>query len=85
METVTLGTTGITVNKKGIGCLPLQRVTHATAVKLLQKAYKAGLRYFDTARAYTDSEAKVGEAFHNANREEIYIATKIKSLDVAGF
>ncbi len=85
MEMVTLGTTGITVNKNGIGCLPVQRVTHATAVRLLQKAYAAGLRYFDTARAYTDSEAKVGDAFHDIDRGEIYIATKTKSLDVAGF
>lgn len=84
MQMVTLGSTGITVNKNGIGCLPVQRVTHQTAVMLLKKAYAAGLRYFDTARAYTDSEAKVGDAFQGI-RETLYIATKTKSLKAEGF
>ncbi len=84
MDMVTLGSTGITVNKNGIGCLPVQRVTHQTAVKLLQKAYAAGLRYFDTARAYTDSEAKVGDAFKGI-RETLYIATKTKALTAEEF
>jgi len=84
MQMVTLGSTGITVNKNGIGCLPVQRVTHKTAVMLLQKAYAAGLRYFDTARAYTDSEAKVGDAFKEV-RETLYIATKTKALKAEDF
>lgn len=84
MQMVILGSTGITVNKNGIGCLPVQRVTHKTAVMLLRKAYAAGLRYFDTARAYTDSEAKVGDAFEGI-RETLYIATKTKSLTAEGF
>ena len=84
MDMVTLGSTGITVNKNGIGCLPVQRVTHQTAVRLLRKAYAAGLRYFDTARAYTDSEAKVGDAFQGI-RENIYIATKTKALNAEDF
>ena len=84
MQMVTLGSTGITVNKNGIGCLPVQRVTHQTAVMLLRKAYAAGLRYFDTARAYTDSEAKVGDAFKGI-RENIYIATKTQAKNAEQF
>ena len=36
------------------------------------------MRYFDTARGYTDSEEKLGLAFGNGwlRREEVYIATK---------
>ena len=63
MDMVTLGSTGITVNKNGFGALPIQRISQEDAVYLARKAYKAGIRFFDTARAYTDSEVKLGEAF----------------------
>ena len=75
MDLVTLGSTGITVNKNGFGALPIQRISQEDAVYLARKAYKAGIRFFDTARAYTDSEVKLGEAFDGI-RTEVYIATK---------
>lgn len=75
MREITLGSTGITVPQNGFGALPVQRVDQETAVKLLRKAYEGGMRFFDTARAYSDSEEKVGEAFEGI-RENIYIATK---------
>ncbi len=75
MELVTLGKTGITVNKNGFGALPIQRISQADAVKLARKAYEAGITFFDTARFYTDSEVKLGEAFEGM-REKVYIATK---------
>ena len=51
MDMVTLGRTGITVNKNGFGALPIQRISQEDAVFLARKAYKAGIRFFDTARA----------------------------------
>ena len=66
-DMVTLGTTGITVNKNGFGALPIQRISQEDAVHLARKAYKAGIRFFDTARAYTDSEVKLGEAFDGSS------------------
>ena len=36
MVTVTLGKTGMTVNKNGFGALPMQRISTADAVKLVQ-------------------------------------------------
>ena len=77
-DMVTLGTTGITVNKNGFGALPIQRISQEDAVHLARKAYKAGIRFFDTARAYTDSEVKLGEAFEGI-RSEVYIATCARS------
>ena len=56
MHTVTLGSTGITVNKNAFGALPIQRVSDDYAVLLLKKANDYGVRFFDTARMYTDSE-----------------------------
>ncbi|MDE6889543.1 MAG: aldo/keto reductase [Eubacterium sp.] len=75
MHTVTLGKTGITVNKNGFGALPIQRISMEAAVGLVRKAFDAGITYFDTARWYTDSEEKLGEAFDGI-REQVFIATK---------
>ena len=63
MSMVTLGSTGICVNKNGFGALPVQRVTKEDAVYLLRKAYDGGIRFFDTARAYSDrsEERRVGK------------------------
>ena len=84
MQTVTLGRTGITVNKNGFGALPIQRVGADYAGKLLRKAYDAGITYFDTARSYTDSEEKMGLALADV-RQHIFIATKTPSTTVEGF
>ncbi len=75
MTTVRLGKTGITVEKNAFGALPVQRVTIEEAVRLLRMAYDGGMRFFDTARFYTDSEIKLGAAFEGM-REKVYIATK---------
>ena len=75
MKQITLGSTGITVPQNAFGALPIQRVSMEMAVKLLRRAYEGGMRFFDTARAYSDSEVKVGEAF-DGMREKVFIATK---------
>ena len=75
MEQVRLGKTEIVVNKNGFGALPIQRISDEDAVYLLRKAYEGGIRFFDTARYYSDSEHKVGLAFEGV-RENLYIATK---------
>ncbi|MGN0563287.1 MAG: aldo/keto reductase [Candidatus Heritagella sp.] len=84
MTTVTLGRTGITVNKNGFGCLPIQRIGKEEAAFLLRKAYQNGIRFFDTARVYTDSEEKVGYALKNV-RSEIILASKTPSKTPEGF
>ena len=75
MKTIVLGKTGLAVNKNGFGALPIQRVSKKEAVYLLQKAFYHGINYFDTARAYSDSEEKLGAAFSYV-RERIIISTK---------
>lgn len=84
MDYVTLGKTNIKVNKNGFGALPIQRVSLNEAKDILLKAYNHGFRFFDTARAYSDSEEKVGIAFHDI-REQIYISTKTMATTVEGF
>jgi len=78
MKNLTLGKTGITTPQNAFGALPIQRVSTDYAVMLLRKAYDNGMTYFDTARAYTDSEEKVGLAFEGM-RDKVFIATKTQA------
>ncbi len=78
MKNITLGRTGIKVPQNGFGALPIQRVGQDEAVRILRKAYEGGMRFFDTARGYSDSEEKLGEAFGDGyiKREDIIITSK---------
>ena len=84
MSMVTLGSTGITVDKNGFGALPIQRISKQDAVALLHRAYDGGIRFFDTARAYTDSEEKLSAAF-GAMREKVFISSKTMATTVEQF
>lgn len=83
MKTVTLGRTGLQVTKPAMGCLPLQRCTVEYAVELLRAAYEGGIRYFDTANGYTDSEKKIGLALAPV-RDAIVLSTKSMARDREG-
>lgn len=84
MVKVTLGKTNITTNKNGFGALPIQRVETNDAVKIIRKAYENGITFFDTARFYTDSEVKLGEAPCDV-RGNVFIATKTAAVTVEDF
>jgi len=75
MEKVRLGSTGLLVTRTAFGALPIQRISHEAAAALLRKAYEAGINFFDTARAYSDSEEKIGLALAEV-RDRVIIATK---------
>ena len=84
MKQITLGKTGITVPQNAFGALPIQRVSTETAVSLLRNAYAGGMRFFDTARAYSDSEEKVGIAFEGM-RDKVFIASKTQAKTPEAF
>lgn len=84
MKTITIGNTGLKVNKNGFGALPIQRVSMKEAVYLLRKAYDNGINFYDTARFYTDSEEKIGEALSSC-RDKIVIASKTGATTVEEF
>lgn len=75
MDKVRLGKTELMVTKTAFGALPMQRVSMDDAKALLTRAYEAGINYFDTARAYTDSEEKIGFALRDV-RKSVIISTK---------
>lgn len=80
IKRVRLGKTELMVTKTAFGALPIQRISKADAVKLVRRAYDAGINYFDTANAYTDSEEKLGEAFSGL-RDRVIISTKSTGTD----
>lgn len=75
MKTIVLGSTGISVPQNGFGALPIQRVSFEEAGTIIVRAFEGGMRFFDTARAYSDSEEKMGRVIAPF-RDQIVIATK---------
>jgi predicted aldo/keto reductase-like oxidoreductase len=83
MKTTRLGKTGIWVSRSAFGALPIQRIRTEEAVTILRAALDGGINFFDTARAYTDSEAKIGVAFRD-KRDKVVLATKTQSQTAEG-
>lgn len=75
MEYSKLGKTGLNVSKMGFGGIPIMRVPEKEAVEIVSKAIDSGINFIDTARAYTDSEQKIGKAIQG-RRKEVILATK---------
>ncbi len=80
MKLVRLGRTELYVSKTAFGALPIQRISKEEAVRLVRRAYDAGINYFDTANAYTDSEEKLGAALHDV-RQSVVVSTKSMGRD----
>jgi aryl-alcohol dehydrogenase-like predicted oxidoreductase len=79
---VRLGKTNLIVPQLGFGALPIQRTSPDEAVRILRRAFEAGVRFFDTARAYSNSEEKLGLALADV-RSQIIIATKTAATTAA--
>ena len=71
MEKVRLGRTNLIVEKLGWGGIPIQRVGEREAVSVIQAVIEMGVDLLDTARAYTNSEHRVGLALQRTDRPVI--------------
>jgi predicted aldo/keto reductase-like oxidoreductase len=60
MEKVRLGKTNLIVTKLGWGGIPIQRVGEREAVSVIRAVVDMGVDLLDTARAYTNSEHRIG-------------------------
>jgi len=80
MQKRRLGRTNFMVSEISFGALPIQRCTLEEAGPVLHAVLDAGINFIDTARAYTDSEAKIGQHI-SARRKEYVLATKSFSRD----
>lgn len=76
------GATGMELSAISFGGLPMQRCSMIEAERVLHAALDAGINFIDTARAYTDSEAKIGQIA--PRRSEFYLASKSMSRTAAG-
>ncbi len=75
MEKRRLGRTDLQVSAVGFGGIPIIALSRGEAEKVVRYAYEKGINYFDTARAYGDSEEKIGAALKDV-RDHIVMATK---------
>ena len=75
MEKRTLGRTGLQVSVVGFGGIPIIALSRDAAERIVRYAYEQGITYFDTARAYGDSEEKIGQALKDV-RDDVVLATK---------
>ena len=75
MEYKILGKTGLRISAVGFGGIPIQRTRQEDTGALLRAVRDAGINYIDTARAYTVSEAWIGEAIRGM-RGDFVLATK---------
>jgi len=55
-----LGTTGLKLSEIGFGGIPIQKLSLEESKQLIKTAQECGITFFDSARAYTDSEEKIG-------------------------
>jgi len=75
LEKRRLGRTGLEVSLLGFGGIPIIEASRKLAVTTVRRAFDLGVNYFDTARAYGDSEEKIGEALQDV-RDRVILATK---------
>jgi predicted aldo/keto reductase-like oxidoreductase len=81
LPTRRLGKTGLDVTVVGFGGIPIQIVPEVDAIATVRRAFDLGVTFFDTARGYSNSEERIGEAL--AGREYI-VATKSGNREAEG-
>jgi predicted aldo/keto reductase-like oxidoreductase len=75
MNRITLGKTGLEINRLGFGGIPIQRVDEQQAVETVLHALDRGVDFIDTARNYTTSERRIGLALKQTDKR-VVLATK---------
>jgi len=84
MEYVTLGRTGVTVSRLGLGAGGPSRLGHSAGlatddrVAIVTRALELGVTFIDTARSYGTEEI-VGQAIREARPDNVFISTKAGS------
>jgi hypothetical protein len=79
----TLGKTGLKVSALSFGAIKLPEVSDEQAVAALNRALDLGINFIDTARAYGESERKIGLVLKE-RRDACYIASKTAARDADG-
>jgi predicted aldo/keto reductase-like oxidoreductase len=83
VKTTRLGKTGLYVSRIGFGGIPIQRLTEADAIRVVQHCLDLGVTFIDTATGYTTSEERIGKALVTGGwrRDQVVLATKTPARD----
>ncbi len=90
LKQVQLGTTQLQVTQLGLGTAPLgglfEAVADDEAHRVVEAAWNAGIRFFDTAPLYGHglAELRLGAVLSSKPRDEFVLATKVGRLLRAG-
>lgn len=75
---------GMNVSRLGFGVMRMPQtedgqIDRELSMKMLKKAYDAGVNYYDTAQGYHDGDSKylVGEFIDTIDRSTVYVANKM--------
>jgi D-threo-aldose 1-dehydrogenase len=85
-ERTRLGRTSLDVTRLGLGAAPLaglyEAVSEDQALEVIERAWAAGIRHFDTAPLYGYglAELRVGKALQGKARDEFVLASKVGRL-----
>jgi D-threo-aldose 1-dehydrogenase len=85
-QRVPLGRTALTVTRFGLGTAPLaglfEAVDEDTGVSVIEHAWDAGIRFFDTAPLYGHglAEMRLGKVLSQKPRDEFTLASKVGRL-----
>ena len=85
-ERVLLGRTALSVTRFGLGTAPLaglfEEVPEDKALQIIERAWDAGIRHFDTAPLYGHglAEMRLGQALRDKPRDEFVLASKVGRL-----
>jgi len=86
MEYTTLGSTGMSISRIGLGCLSFGSsdfrdwvLDEDESTELIERAIDLGITYFDTANVYSfgESERILGDVLGEYDRDRQVIATKV--------
>lgn len=83
MKTIELGKSGLRVSELGCGGIPIMRVDPEEAARITRRCFELGIRFFDTAHIYGDSEEKLGRGLEPF-RDQVVVATKVWARDAQG-
>ena len=85
-ERVRLGRTPLSVTRLGLGTAPLaglfEEVPEDQALQVIERAWEAGIRHFDTAPLYGHglAETRLGKVLRDKRRDEFVLASKVGRL-----
>jgi predicted aldo/keto reductase-like oxidoreductase len=81
MKKVRLGRTNLIVTQLGWGGIPIQRVGEREAVSVIRAVVEMGVDLLDTARAYTNSESRIGLALQKTDRPVVLSSKSLERTD----